>query len=156
MGECRAHGSRRSVSEQGLRRLGDEAGQALVLVLAVLLVCLAVAGVTVDMMRATLLRRSLQSIADSAVTTGASQLDKAQYYSSGGVRAGLDRDAAGMAARRLLERRTHVDSMQVTAAGSAVRAFVSGRVRTSFLRVIGVRHLRVTARATAEPVFGEG
>lgn len=139
-----------------MRGIGDESGQALVLVLGVLLVCLAVTGVAVDMTRAALLRRSLQSVADSAVTRGASQLDTARYYSSGGLRAGVEPDRGASAAREHLERGPHVDSMQVTATASGVRAVVWGRVRTSFLRLIGVRHLRVTARAKAEPVLGEG
>lgn len=135
---------------------GNERGQALVLVLGVLLVCVAVAGVAVDMMRATLLRRSLQSVADSAVTLGASQLDTTSYYSTGGVHGGLHRERGASAAREVLERGPHVDSMQVSVTSSAVRALVSGRVETSFLRLIGVRRLTVTARAAAEPVFGEG
>lgn len=133
-----------------------ERGQAMVLVVGVLLVCLAVTGVAVDLMRAALLRRSLQAVADSAVTLGGSQLDTSRYYASGGTRAGLDPELAVTRAREVVGQRRGVDSVHVTATGSRVRAFVSGRVRASFLRFVGVRHLKVSAVSTGEPVLGEG
>ncbi len=126
------------------------------LVLGVLLVCLAVMGVAVDMMRAALLRRSLQAVADSAVTVGASQLDTARYYASGGTRAGLDAELAVRRAREVLAQRPGVRAVDVTTMGSRVRALVTARIRTSFLRLVGVRHLRVSVVSTGESVLGEG
>lgn len=134
----------------------NEDGQAALLVVGFVLVVVAVAGVAVDVTRASLLRRSLQSAADSAASIGASQLDRDRYYGSGGAAAHLEPDAVARAAREVLDARPQVLSARVEPGRNEVRVRVGGRVRTSFLRLIGLRHVSVSAEAVAVPVLGEG
>lgn len=137
-------------------RVCGEKGHAMLLVLGILVVCFAVAGVAVDITRAALLRRTLQAAADSAATAGASQLDASRYYSTGGEMARLDPSRAGEAAAAVLSTRRELGSVRAVSGAEGVRIVVGSRVRTSFLRIIGVRHLAVTAEASARPVLGEG
>lgn len=134
----------------------DQRGQATLLVIGIALVCFASAGLAVDLTRASLLRRTLQSVADSAAAVGASQLDEERYYSSGGSDARLQRPRAVREALSILRRRGHVDNLRLSADARQVRVVVGGRVRTSFLRLIGIDHVAVRAEAAAVPVLGEG
>lgn len=139
-----------------MTRVCGENGQAMLLVLGIVFVCFAVAGVAVDITRAALVRRTLQSAVDSAAIAGASQLDASSYYASGGTRARLDPSEAGEEAAAVLSTRRDIASVRAGATRDGVRIVVGARVTTSFLRIIGVRHLRVTAEANARPVLGEG
>lgn len=125
------------------------------LVLGMVLVCFAVAGLAVDVTRAALLRRTLQSAADAAVEVGASQIDAAHYYAAGGRSHALDADAARAAAAVALASRREVETVRLGATRRGVTVVVGGRTRTAFLRLIGIGHLRVTAEAAGEPVHGE-
>ena len=138
-----------------MRGARGEEGQAALLVIGMLLVAFAVAGVAVDIARAGLLRRTLQSSADAAASVAASELDRERYYASGGVEESLDPERARSRALITLRGRPDVRPVAITATTGEVRVSVAGRVRTSLLRVIGIRQLTVTARAVAEPVFGE-
>lgn len=139
-----------------MRGVEGERGQAALLLVGILLIAFAVAGVATDIARAGLLRRTLQSEADAAASAAASQLDRELYYSSGGADRYLDPGRARSRALLALDRRSGVLPLRVTATKEEVRVSVTGYVRTSLLRVIGIRRLTVTARAMAEPVFGEG
>lgn len=139
-----------------MRRLRGESGQASLLLIGMLLVAFAVTGVAVDIARSSLLRRTLQSAADSAASVGASQLDRGRYYASGGTDRFLEPGAARTRALVALRARPDISPLAVTATNGEVRVSVAGHVRTSLLRVIGIRRLTVTAHAVAEPVFGEG
>lgn len=132
-----------------------ESGQTMLLVVGMVLVCFAVAGLAVDITRAGLLRRSLQSAADSAATAGASQLDEVQYYEMGGRSTSLHPGRARSSISAALRARRDLASVRVNASSRSVTVEVGGRLRTSFLRLIGVRHLAVRAVASAEPVLGE-
>lgn len=134
----------------------EQRGQATLLVVGVVLVCFAVAGVAVDLARASLLRRTLQSVVDTAAGVGASQLDEERYYSSGGSQARLQQRTAVGEALSILRSRREVDHLRVAADGDEVRVVVGGRIRTSFLRLVGIGHIRVRAEAAAVPVLGEG
>lgn len=136
-------------------RVRGENGQTLLLVIGLVLVACAVTGVTVDIARAGLLRRTLQSAADAAASVGASQLDREGYYASGGSARVLDPVKARATALQALRSRRDVVPVSVTATDEEVEVAVSGIVRTSLLRLIGIGRLTVTARAAAEPVFGE-
>ena len=131
-------------------RRGED-GQAAILVLAMTFLSFAVAGLAVDGARVLLARRSLQSIADSAATAGASRLEGTSLYS--GAHPELDPESAQRRALGLIDGR--VDEVSVSASESLVRVEVRTRVAASFLRVVGIRTLPVRAVATAEPVFGE-
>lgn len=135
--------------------LRNERGQVLPLVIGFTVILFAVAGVAVDGAKVWLLRRGLQSTADSAALAAAAQLDGDGLYATGGTGARLDPSAAVRVAREVVERRGLATNSRVTFEGDLVRATVSGRLRTSFLSLIGVDELPVVAEATATPVFGE-
>lgn len=139
-----------------MTRIRGDTGQAMLLVLGIMLVCFAVAGVAVDITRAALLRRTLQSAADSAATAGASQLDATSYYATGGTDARLDRSRAGREAAEVFSRRRDIVRLRADTSGDGVRINVGARMKTSFLRIVGITHLTVTAEAGARPVLGEG
>ena len=124
----------------------------LVIGFAVLL--FAVAGVAVDGAKVWLFRRGLQTTADSAVLAAAAELDVNAFYEANGTSARLEPAAAIDAGREVLDRRGLASRSRISIEGDVVRARVSGRLRTSFLSLIGVDELPVVAEATATPVFG--
>lgn len=136
-------------------RLRNDRGQALVLVIGFTLVAFAVAGVAVDGARAWLLRRGLQSSVDAASLGAAARLDRSEFYSNGGTSALVDDAAALAEARRLMTARRLAADFQITVENDRVRAVATGRLRTSFLSLVGVEELQVVAEAYASPVLGE-
>lgn len=138
-----------------MSRRRAEKGQAMPLVLGIVLVVVAIAGVAVDVTRAALLRRGLQSVADSAAGAGASELDRERYYDRGRASAELDPTAAAHRAGSVVKNHL-VRWVRVRSGSDGVRVSVGGRIRTSFLRLVGIRHLEMTAEAAAVPVLGDG
>ena len=135
--------------------LRNERGQMLSLVIGFTMVLFAVAGVAVDGAKMWLLRRGLQATADAAALAAAARLDVNAFYETGGASARLDPSAAVDEGREVLDRRGLASRSRISIEGNVVRARVSGRLRTSFLSLIGVDELPVVAEATATPVFGE-
>ncbi|MPZ69236.1 MAG: hypothetical protein GEU71_06855 [Actinobacteria bacterium] len=135
--------------------IASERGQSTVLVMGMMVLCFAVAGVAVDGTRAFIFRRSLQNAADSAAQAGASQLDASVYYNSTGDEVLLDERKARLAAERSLG----IPGIPVSATfaidGSSVQIVLRGEVRTSFLGLIGVGKLPVAVEARAEPIAGD-
>ena len=138
-----------------MARLRNQSGQALLLVVGFTLVAFAVAGVAVDGARLWLLRRSLQSSVDSVSLAAAARLEEEALYSSGGTDRRVDVQAASEEARELMSVRRLAADLEVTVERDLVRAVASGRLRTSFLSLVGIEELPVVAEATAVPVFGE-
>lgn len=133
----------------------DERGQASIFVIGLAFVTFAVAGVAIDGTRAFLLRRTLQNAADSASLAGASEIDRVAYYTSGGSSIRLDPAAArSKAAAMLNERRLEVRA-EVLTEPTRVAVILQGRVRTSFLGLIGIDSLPVVVEAVARPIAGE-
>ena len=137
-----------------MRRLRDDHGQVTVLVLGMALVVFGVSGLAADGTRAFLFRRSLQNTADAAALAGASEIDHAAYYATGGRRVTLDRSAAGVVARRWLARRSLGATGYVEVSARSVHVVLRGRVPTLFLRVVGVDDLPVAVEATSSPISG--
>lgn len=131
----------------------NERGQTTVLVLGMAMLAFAVAGLAVDGTRAWLYRRSLQNAADAAALAGASELDRAAYYSSGGEELVLDDDAEAIAARSL-SGRTPGTRARVTSTRGRVVVEVRGEVATTFLSLAGIPTIEVAVRADAAPVPG--
>ena len=131
-----------------------QSGQTTVLVLGLVLVAFAVAGVAVDGTRAFLFRRTLQNAADSAALAGAGELDENAYYSSGGSRVVLDSGSAVSEANRILELRGLSASKRIGIDRGAVAVILRDEVATSFLGVVGIERIPVAADARAEPFAG--
>jgi len=134
--------------------LRDQTGQATLLVIGISMVCFAVAGIAVDGARAWVLRRTLQNAADAIATSGAGALDADLYYASDGAATRLE---PALARRRAAEaaalRGTHA-TMHLTVTAGVVRTRLRARLRTSFLRLVGISALPVAAEAKARAFHG--
>lgn len=138
-----------------MRRVGgSQSGQVTILILGLALVCVAIAGIAIDGTRAFLYRRTLQSAADASALAGAAEIDRSQYYSTGGRVVTLQLDQARHAAERWLSARGLPARARIDADGSAVRVTLHGEVTTTFLNLIGVGQLPVAVESVAEPIAG--
>lgn len=133
----------------------NERGQVTPLALGLCLVCFAIAGLAVDGARVWILRRSLQGAVDAAAASGASALDTASYHASGGSARRLDPQLARRDAAAVLVARGLPARFEISATAGLVRARLRTRIATSFLSLVGIRHLPVVAEATARPFFGD-
>jgi uncharacterized membrane protein len=96
-------------------------------------------------------RRDLQNIADAAALAGAMQIDEDVYRASGEVV--LDEGAAREVAAEYLAEEDDLDySVQVSPAG--VEVSVSRQASTSFLRLLGISDVDISATASAAPRHG--
>ena len=137
-----------------VRRLHrDRGGGAMVLVALWLGALAAVAGLVADGGMLLAERRELQNLADAAAAAGAMALDEGRYRSSGGRDVSLDRRAARAAAERYLRAADGV-AYTVGATRGRVEVAVERRAPTVFLRAVGIGHVTVRARASAEPRHG--
>jgi len=135
-------------------RSGEESGQVTVLVIGLTMVTFAVSGLAVDGTRAFLARRALQNLADAAALAAADQVDADAFYSGGGREISVDPDAARAAASDLLGRAGGGSEGNVSIHGSTVGVRLIARVETSFLLLLGVSSIPVSATAQAEPEVG--
>ena len=124
------------------------------MVVGLMLVLLAVAGVGIDGTRAFILRRSLQSSADGAALAAGAELDRSSFYASGGRRAVLDGAKARAVASSYLEARGLVASAEIVVEERGVLVILRGDLPTMFLGLVGVDGIPVAARARARPVAG--
>jgi uncharacterized membrane protein len=129
----------------------DEGGQVMVMVAIFMAGLVAVVGLVTDGGLMFVQRRDLQNAADAAALAGAMQVDERAYRATGEVV--LDQGAAREAARRYLADEGDLDySVQVTASG--VEVSVSRQASTSFLRLIGITGVEISASASAAPRHG--
>lgn len=133
--------------------MGNEDGQALVLVAIFLMGLLGVAGLVVDGGTLLAQRRDLQNVADAAAAAGAMRIDEAVYRASSGAVVVLDAGAARNTAMAYL---IGEDGVQyaVDANGTAVEVEVRRSAPTAFLSVLGIEGIDISARAVAQPRSG--
>jgi len=131
----------------------SQSGQVSVFVIGAALICFAVAGIAVDGTRAFLYRRTLQNAADAAALAGASEIDRRAYYSTRNE-IELHNSGARAAALQWLARRGLPVDADVSATPAVVRVGLRGRLRTTFLGLIGISDLPVAAASAAEPLSG--
>lgn len=132
----------------------EEKGQVTILVLGFALVAFAVAGLAVDGTRAFLMRRSMQAAADAATLAAAGELDVVRYYESGGEQVWLDPAAARAVAQDWLAARGLPATAIIETTPQGVALVLRGRVRATFLGLVGIDELPVAVEARAEPVAG--
>jgi uncharacterized membrane protein len=129
----------------------DERGQVMIMVAIFMAGLVAVVGLVTDGGLMFAQRRDLQNAADAAALAGAMQIDERAYRATGEVV--LDHGAAREAARRYLADEGDLDySVQVTASG--VEVSVSRQASTSFLRLVGITGVEISASASAAPRHG--
>jgi Flp pilus assembly protein TadG len=133
-----------------------EAGQASVVIIGALLICLAFTGLAVDGARLFTARRDLQNVADSAALAGASAIDETRFRESDGGEVRLDPGSARAAASRVLSASGLPVATQVDIAVEPDRVVVqlTRPVEMTFLRIAGLSETSIGASATAGPQTG--
>ncbi len=137
-----------------IHRRAAEEGQATIMVVGVAIVCMAVAGVTIDGTRLMLQRRQLQNSADSAALAGASELDRDAYYESNGRVVRIDTATAIVRARSMLRDLPRGTRSQVNASPERINVSLGTRIPTTFLGLVGIGSLQLNVGSEAEPVAG--
>jgi Flp pilus assembly protein TadG len=133
------------------RLVKGEDGQVMVFVAILMTGLVSVVGLVTDGGIVFSQRRDLQNVADAAALAGAMQIDERAYRASGQVV--LDEARARDAAEQYLQDEEDVDySVQVSPAG--VEVSVSRRASTSFLRLVGIDGVDISAVSSAAPRHG--
>lgn len=130
-------------------------GQVTLLALGLCLVSIAVAGLAVDGARTWIHKRTLQSAADAAALSGASGLNVARFYAKGGADATLDPRRVANRVTGLLRQRGLRATFRVEALSDGVRVRLDSQVDTTFLSLVGIGRVPVTAEAVARPFLGD-
>jgi Flp pilus assembly protein TadG len=135
-----------------LKRLeGDERGQVMVFVAILMTGLISVVGLVTDGGIVFSQRRDLQNAADAAALAGAMQIDEKAYRASGQVV--LNERAAREIATQYLQDEGDLDySVQVSPTG--VEVSVSRQASTSFLRIVGINGVDISASSSAVPRHG--
>jgi Flp pilus assembly protein TadG len=137
-------------------RRSRESGQASVVIIGALLICLAFTGLAVDGARLFTARRDLQNVADSAALAGASAIDEGQFRRSDGSDVRLDPDTARSAANRVLQASgiPVTTEVEITVGPDRVEVRLRRPVDMTFLKIVGLREEQIGASATAGPQTG--
>lgn len=129
-------------------------GQAIVWTAVMLPLFVAIVGLAADGGLVFSARRELQNVADSAARAGAQQIDVRAYRESRGRTVVLD----GAAARRITAEYAADQgasrNIRIEVEPSRVQVGLSLDAPTTFLRLVGIETVRVTAAATAEVRHG--
>lgn len=136
---------------KGSRRLA-EAGQAIAWVAVMMPFFLSIVGLTIDGGVVLDYRRELQNAADSAARAGVMQIDQQAYRDSGEIV--LDQAEARQVAGEYLVERNVVSAATITVDQRRVLVQVSRDVPTSFLRIVGIQTVRISASSSAEARAG--
>ena len=131
-----------------------ESGQAAVWVGVMLPLLLAIIGLAIDGGVVFTARRELQNVADSAARAGAMQIDEEVYRDSAGEIIVLDAGAARQVAAQYVASQGLAMSATISAEPGRVVVQVSRDAPTSFLRLIGIGTVRISATAPAEVRHG--
>ncbi len=134
-----------------MNALRHEEGQALVMVAVMMVGLVSVVGLVSDGGLVFAQRRDLQNVADAAAAAAAMQIDEDAYRATGDVV--LDQRWARETAARYLEAEEGV-SYEISTSMGSVEVSVSRQAATSFLGLIGIESVDVSARASAEPRYG--
>lgn len=132
-------------------KVRDERGSMAVLTIGLTLVVFAVAGLAIDGTQAFIARRSLQSAADGAAVAAAGEIDVTTYYRSGGAIVRLDPRRAESAAARSLALRGIDATVRLRSDENGTELRLVSEVRTTWLRLVGIEAIPVSATSRAEP-----
>src|SRR5437870_693157 len=127
-----------------------EAGQAAIVLLAVLAAILAIAGLAIDGGAVVTAKIGLQADADAAARSGAGAIDQAAFLAGRGTL--LNSSAAEGAARSYLGSVCPDCTASVAATTEDVAVTLHRRQPTLFLQAIGIASVDVAASATSRPV----
>ena len=137
-----------------VRRLRQaEPGQMLVWVAVMLPLFLSVVGLAIDAGSVFAARRELQNVADGAARAGAMQIDIDAYRQSSDKLV-LDQAKARQAAAEYVANEPAEVTATIEADGNGVLVEARREVPTSFLQLVGVTTVRISATAPAQPRYG--
>ena len=145
---------RRWRSRPGRGARSVQAGQAIVWAAVMLPLFLSVVGLTIDEGIVFDARRELQNVADSAARAGAMQVDQQAYRASSGATVVLDQAAARQVAAEYAASQGQGLAATIAVEPQRVVVQASREVPTSFLRLVGITSVRVSATASAEVRYG--
>lgn len=129
----------------------NEDGQVTLLAMGLTLVVFAVAGLAVDGTRAFIARRSLQNLADGIAVSSAAELNTDMYYRSGGASVVVDPERAETAAAQIMRGRGLQARVRFVADEQGVEISLVAETRTTWLRLVGIESIPVSATSRAEP-----
>jgi len=131
-----------------------EPGQVIAWVAVMLPLFLSIVGLAIDGGTVFDARRELQNVAASAARAGAMQIDQGVYRQSSGATVVLDVPAARQAAAEYVASQGHGFVATIDVEAKRVVVQVSRSVPTSFLRLVGISTVRITASAPAAARYG--
>ncbi|MBI2765425.1 MAG: hypothetical protein HYX53_05870 [Chloroflexi bacterium] len=134
-----------------MNALRREEGQALVMVAVMMVGLVSVVGLVSDGGLVFAQRRDLQNAADAAAAAAAMQIDEDAYRATGDIV--LDERWARETAARYLDAEDGV-SYEIATSPESVEVSVTRQASTSFLGLIGIDDVDVSARASAAPRYG--
>src|SRR5438874_1114107 len=129
-------------------------GQAIVWTAVMLPFFLAIIGLAIDGGVVYDNQHALQSVADGAARTGAAQIDQNAYRASAGQSVVLDQGTAQQAAVGYVSSQGSNLSGAVSTDPVHVVVTVRRSVSTSFLRIVGINTVQISATASAEVQHG--
>jgi Flp pilus assembly protein TadG len=115
---------------------------------------LSVIGLAIDAGVIFSARREAQNVADSAARAGVMQIDQRTYRASSGATVVLDRAAARQVAAEYAASQGTDMAATVSVESQRVVVRVAREVPTSFMRLVGITTVRVSATAPAEVRYG--
>lgn len=131
-----------------------QSGQAILWAAVMLPFFLSVVGLAIDAGIVFGARRELQNVADSSARAGAMQVDLRAYRDSSGQMVVLDRSAARQVAAQYAAEQGPGLVATITVEPQRVVVEVRRDVRTSFVRLVGLSSVRVSAVSPASVRFG--
>ncbi|MFM7059956.1 MAG: pilus assembly protein TadG-related protein [Actinomycetes bacterium] len=135
---------------------GAEEGSVTGMLVVVMVVVLAFAGLALDGTRLLLARRDLQALADSAALAGASSIDERRFRESGGSVVVLDPAGARFAAAAVVSTSGWPADGRgsVEVSGTRVRVHLERPIGLTLLSLIGIAPPVIGATASADPRVG--
>lgn len=133
---------------------GRQRGQVIVWAAVMLPLFLSVVGLAIDAGVVFDARRELQDVADAAARAGAMQVDQQTYRASSGKTVVLDQAAARQVAAQYIADQPGGVTATIAIEPRRVVVQASRNVPTSFLRLVGITTVRVSAVATAAARYG--
>jgi Flp pilus assembly protein TadG len=131
-----------------------QSGQIVVWVAVLLPLLLSVIGLAIDGAIVFGQRRELQNVADSAARAGAMQVDERAYRESSGANLVLDLGAARQVAAEYLASQAPDLGATIGAEPTRVVVRVHREISTSFLTLVGIDTVGITASSIAEVRHG--
>ncbi len=141
------------------KRLGawlsaSQTGQAIVWAAVMMPLFLSVIGLAIDGGIVFKSERQLQNVADGAARAGAMQIDQQTYRATSGATLQLDADKAKQVAAQYVASQAPAARGSVTADPQQVTVQVQEQVPTSFIQIVGIDSVKISAVAPARVRFG--